>query len=86
MSDGKGIGSWRPHVVSGRNERQVGLERTPWVLRDSLAVVTNCLVFIYPLAWALYGWVDGVLLRGGESMGQWSLVAFLLHFPSALKS
>ena len=41
MFDDKGIRSHRPHVNPGRNEREVRLEGTWWVLRGNSAVVEN---------------------------------------------
>lgn len=47
--DDKGIGLHRPHVLSRRNEREVGLERTWRVLRGHSAVADNCVKFSFIL-------------------------------------
>lgn len=44
----RGLGQ-RPHTVSGRNEREVELEGTWWVLRGSSAVVENRVKFSFIL-------------------------------------
>lgn len=58
-------GSQRSHVISERNERETGLERTWWVFRGSSACgLTSRQIFIYPLGCGLYAWLVEVLLQG----------------------
>lgn len=80
------IGSHRPQVISERNERELGFERTWWVLRDLCLWFEDCVQFSW-LHWFVLlggGWMKSSL-EAGEWIGCLVPMTALLYFLHALK-